>query len=61
MTFNTQAAYEKCINHHGCTENIFQQPIYNPNGHGFKLFGEEQAVYAAKEPSNIIWENLEIP
>jgi len=28
---------------------------------GFTLFGEEQAVQAAFEPSNIIWENLEIP
>ena len=28
---------------------------------GFTLFGEEQEVQAAFEPSNIIWENLEIP
>ena len=28
---------------------------------GFTLFGEEQEVQCAYEPSNIIWENLEIP
>ena len=28
---------------------------------GFKLFGEDIEVVSAQEPSDIIWENLEIP
>ncbi len=61
VTFNSQEGYERCINHMESTKNFYGEPIYNESGHGFKLFDEEQEVYAANEPSNIIWENLEIP
>ena len=52
---------ERCINHMGCTKNYFNYPVFNPAGHGLMLFGEEQEVFEASEPSNIIWENLEVP
>ena len=45
----------------GCTKNYFNFPVFNPNGHGLMLFGEEQEVFESSEPSNIIWENLEVP
>jgi len=38
-----------------------KQKLPDENNAGFTLFGEEQEVVAAFEPSNIIWENLEIP
>ena len=54
------------------TKDSFGYPIYRSASksestdptvpkNGFTLFGEEQEVAAAFEPSNIIWENLEIP
>ena len=60
VTFNSQEGFERCINHMGCTKDLFEFPVYNPSGSSLRLLGEEQEVFEASEPSDIIWENLEI-
>lgn len=61
VTFNSQEGLERCVNHMGCEKDLFGSPVYNPSGNGLRLLGEEQEVFEASEPSDIIWENLEIP
>ena len=37
---------------------MFGFPIFNQNKPGFKLFEKQQALNAAQEPSDIVWENF---
>lgn len=67
ITFNTQEGLERSLNY--LCENDFtghknkdREEYYKKNPHKmkFELFGESPVVTSAPEPSNIIWENLEI-
>ena len=69
VTFNTQEGYERCLQEFETSHTMFGYPIYHrhmrgalKNSNGFKLFEDEEdlEVFPAKEPSNIIWENLQI-
>ena len=61
VTFSSQEGYERCIKHMSCETDFLGYPVFNPSEPGFKLLDQEQVIKEAHEPSNIIWENLEIP
>jgi len=61
ITFTTAEGRDRCIKHMESTNSfLLETPIHDKSKAGFKLFDERQEVHATKEPSNIIWENIDV-
>jgi len=57
ITFASSEGYERCAKY------LFKEDILgkqNKNCKKLKLLGEEVVLSAAPEPSNIVWENLDV-
>lgn len=58
ITFERVEAYERCEKH------LFKYQVLNgkknPEYETLELFGEPVQMEAAPEPSNVVWENLEV-
>lgn len=57
VTFTTQEGLERCLVH---LSDELPSGAVNHNRKEFRFLGEDAKIDAAPEPSNIIWENLEV-
>lgn len=58
ITFTTQEAAERCYKYLLKADPVSK--VKNQNLKEFMLLGDKADIRAASEPSNIIWENLEV-
>lgn len=60
VTFLRQEGYERCCTYVETSKNLVGQVKQNPSGRKLEFLGKLLEVQAAQEPSDIIWENLEV-
>jgi hypothetical protein len=60
VSFNSQEGHERCMEYVFTTKNFLGQVIYNESLYALTLLDEKLEVKEATEPSDLIWENLQV-
>jgi hypothetical protein len=59
ITFKNQEGIERCINYAQSDFNMASLPVFKKSHH-FEILGKQMECVQAPEPSDLIWENLQI-
>ena len=57
ISFTNQEGYERCVKRLSCEDTIGNKNKYKVE---MKILDQDIRIVAATEPTNIIWENLEV-